>query len=74
VILAIGQASDLSFLNPKDQIGADARGLEFVIFNERKLLKATANYNAAFDADSLTANRCGERKIMKSVVGEMAGL
>jgi hypothetical protein len=55
-------------LDPKDQVGADSRGLEFVIFNERKLLKVTANYNAAFDADLVTANQRGGRVLSEVIL------
>jgi hypothetical protein len=55
-------------LDPKDQIGADTRGLEFVLFNEQKLLKVTANYNAAFDADVLTANQRGARVLNEVIL------
>jgi hypothetical protein len=48
-------------LDPKDQIDADRRGLEFVIFHEREILKITANYNAAFDAGALTPNQRAAR-------------
>jgi hypothetical protein len=44
-------------LDPKEQKGADTRGLEFVKFHDRELLKASANYNAAFNADLLTPNQ-----------------
>jgi hypothetical protein len=48
-------------LDPKDQLGADARGLEFVHFHERFVLKLTANYNAAFNAELLTPNQRASR-------------
>ncbi len=44
-------------LSPKEQIGADSRGLEFVHFHDRLVLKLTGNYNAAYSADLLTANQ-----------------
>ena len=44
-------------LDPKEQAGADARGLEFVHFHDRLVLKATGNYNAAFSGELLTANQ-----------------
>ncbi len=43
-------------LDPKEQLGADARGLEFVNFHDRMILKITGNYNAAYNADLLTSN------------------
>jgi len=44
-------------LAPKEQIGADARGLEFVSFHGQTVLKLSGNYNAAFNADHLTPNQ-----------------
>ncbi len=48
-------------LDPKDQAGADQRCLEFVSFNERELLKITANYNASFNAAMLSPNQRADR-------------
>jgi hypothetical protein len=48
-------------LDPKQQIGADARGLEFVHFHGKVVLKLTGNYNAAYSADLLTANQRASR-------------
>ncbi len=48
-------------LDPKQQAGADARGLEFVLFHERTVLKTSGNYNAAFDAELLTQNQRASR-------------
>jgi hypothetical protein len=55
-------------LDPKDQIGADTRGLEYVIFHERELLKISANYNAAFNADLLTPNQRAGRVLGEVIV------
>lgn len=44
-------------LDPKQQAGADARGLEFVLFHDRTVLKTSGNYNAAFDSALLTQNQ-----------------
>jgi hypothetical protein len=44
-------------LDPKSQSGVDGRGLEFVNFHDQIVLKVTGNYQAAFDADRLTANQ-----------------
>jgi hypothetical protein len=44
-------------LDPKQQPGSDARGLEFVLFHERTILKTSANYNATFDSILLTKNQ-----------------
>ncbi len=44
-------------LDPKQQAGSDARGLEFVMFHGRTILKISANYNATFDSILLTKNQ-----------------
>jgi hypothetical protein len=44
-------------LDPKQQAAADARGLEFVHFHDRAVLKTSGNYNAAFDSALLTQNQ-----------------
>jgi hypothetical protein len=43
-------------LDPAKQTEADSRGLEFVRFRDRVLLKVTGNYNAAYDTLRLTQN------------------
>lgn len=43
-------------LDPAKQADADSRGLEFVKFHDRIVLKVTGNYNAAYNADRLTQN------------------
>ena len=43
-------------LNPAQQVEADTRGLEFVRFRDRVVLKATGNYQAAYDAKQFTRN------------------
>jgi hypothetical protein len=43
-------------LDPAQQAEADSRGLEFVRFQERVILKITGSYNAAYDAHRLTQN------------------
>jgi hypothetical protein len=48
-------------LDPKQQAGADARGLEFVLFHDRTVLKTSGNYNAAFDPALLTQNQRASR-------------
>jgi hypothetical protein len=55
-------------LDPKDQIGADKRGLEFVNFHDREVMKVTGNYNAAFDADQLTTNQLAGRVFNEVIV------
>jgi hypothetical protein len=44
-------------VDPKNQVGMDTRGLEFVQFHERTILKFSGNYNAAFSAQHLTRNQ-----------------
>lgn len=48
-------------LDPQEQSGSDTRGLEFVRFHERNVLKVSASYNAAFRADRLTQNQRANR-------------
>ncbi len=48
-------------LDPKEQRGTDARGLEFVLFRDRVVLKISANYNAAFNSSLLTENQRANR-------------
>jgi hypothetical protein len=43
-------------LDPAQQAETDSRGLEFVRFQERVILKVTGNYNAAYDTGRLTQN------------------
>jgi hypothetical protein len=43
-------------LDPAQQVEADSRGLEFVRFQDRVILKITGNYNAAYDTARLTQN------------------
>src|SRR5438270_13148250 len=43
-------------LDPAQQPEADSRGLEFVRFQDRVILKVTGNYNAAYDTVRLTQN------------------
>jgi len=43
-------------LDPAQQAEADSRGLEFVRFQDRVILKMTGNYNAAYDTTRLTQN------------------
>jgi hypothetical protein len=43
-------------LDPAQQAEADSRGLEFVHFQDRVILKVTGNYNAAYDTLRLTQN------------------
>jgi len=43
-------------LDPAKQAEADSRGLEFVRFQDRAILKVTGNYNAAYDTLRMTQN------------------
>jgi hypothetical protein len=43
-------------LDPAKQVESDSRGLEFVRFQDRAILKVTGNYNAAYDTHRLTQN------------------
>lgn len=48
-------------LDPSQQMEADTRGLEFKRFKDRVVLKATGNYNAAYDSKLLTRNERAAR-------------
>ena len=54
-------------LDPKQQARADQRGLEFVEFDGRTVLKVSADYNAAFNAKLLTRNQRATR-VLNEVV------
>jgi hypothetical protein len=43
-------------LDPGKQAEADSRGLEFVRFQDRKILKISGNYNAAYNVLKMTQN------------------
>ena len=43
-------------IDPAQQAEADSRGLEFVRFQDRVILKLTGNYNAAYDTNRMTQN------------------
>ncbi len=55
-------------LDPEQQIGADARGLEFVSFHDKVVLKITGNYNAAYNAEMLTPNQRVNRVLDEVIV------
>jgi len=55
-------------LDPKDQVGADTRGLEFVNFHDRLVLKVTGNYNAAYNSALLTPNQRSNRVFVEVIV------
>jgi hypothetical protein len=48
-------------IDPGRQPESDARGIEFVFFHERMLLKISGSYNAAYRADLLTQNQRASR-------------
>jgi hypothetical protein len=48
-------------LDPSEQMEADTRGLEFRFFKDRVVLKATGNYNAAYDSKQMTRNERAAR-------------
>lgn len=48
-------------LDPSDQVEADTRGLEFRRFRDRIVLKATGNYNAAYNPQQLSRNEQAAR-------------
>lgn len=43
-------------IDPAQQAESDSRGLEFVRFQDRVILKVTGNYNAAYDTARMTQN------------------
>jgi hypothetical protein len=51
-------------LDPAQQAETDSRGLEFVRFQSRVVLKITGNYNAAYNADILTQNERASRTFL----------
>ncbi len=55
-------------LDPQKQVEADTRGVEFVKFHDRVVLKITGNYNAAYNADLLTQNQRAGRAFQEVVI------
>src|SRR5712692_9990072 len=55
-------------VDPDKQTEVDSRGLEFVKFHERVVLKVTGNYNAAYNADLLTQNQRASRTFRDVIV------
>ncbi len=55
-------------LDPKNPLAADRRGLEFVIFHGRSILKVSGNYYAAFNPALLTENQRANRALDEVVV------
>jgi hypothetical protein len=54
--------------DPDHQAGFDSRGLEFVYFQNRLLLKISGIYNAAYNSDQLTQNERASRTFQEVVV------
>jgi hypothetical protein len=48
-------------LDPKNQVGMDTRGIEFVKFHDHVVLKISGNYNAAYNTDKVTQNQRADR-------------
>jgi hypothetical protein len=55
-------------LDPKRQAETDTRGIEFVKFHDRVVLKITGNYNAAYNAESLSDNQRASRTFEDVIV------
>jgi len=55
-------------LDPARQTSMDPRGLEFVYFQNRMLLKTSGFYTAAFNSDQLTQNERASRTFQEVVV------
>src|SRR5690348_2401375 len=60
-------------VDPKDQAGTDSRGIEFVNFHNRVLLKISGNYNAAYNPDLLTQNERAAH-VFSEVISPTVGL
>jgi hypothetical protein len=61
-------------IDPAQQAEADSRGLEFVRFRDRVILKVTGNYNAAYDTTRLTQNERAAatfRTVVLPVLGQV---
>ncbi len=55
-------------LDPQQLASTDTRGVEFVKFHERVVLKITGNYNAAYNADLLTSNQRASRAFREVIL------
>jgi len=55
-------------LEPDRQAAADSRGIEFVKFHDRLVLKITGNYNVAYNADRLDQNERAKRTFEEVIV------
>src|SRR5712692_6327828 len=54
-------------VDPEKQVGMDTRGLEFVRFHDRTLLKTSGNYNAAYNADMRTQNQRASQTFREAI-------
>ena len=55
-------------LDPKQRVETDTRGIEFITFHERVILKITGNYDAAYNADRLTDNERASRTFRDVII------
>lgn len=55
-------------VDPSRQSSLDTRGLEFVYFQDRMLLKTSGFYTAAFNAEQLTQNERASRTFVEVIV------
>jgi hypothetical protein len=55
-------------VDPARQASLDTRGLEFVYFQDRMLLKTSGFYTAAFNSDQLTQNERASRTFQEVIV------
>ena len=55
-------------IDPAKQAETDSRGLEFVRFRGRVVLKVTGNYNAAYNSELLTQNQRASRTFEEVIV------
>jgi len=55
-------------LDPQQLPGTDTRGVEFVRFHERVVLKTSGNYNAAYNAELLTQNQRASRAFREVIL------
>jgi len=55
-------------VDPTRQASLDTRGLEFVSFHDRMLLKASGFYTAAFNSEQLTQNERASRTFQEVIV------
>ena len=60
-------------LDPKQEEGTDSRGIEFVNFKNRVLLKISGNYNAAYNPELLTQNERAAH-VFSEIISPIVGL